>query len=49
MTGALDATVAALLRLLGSRAKVKGHRDGIARCTVYGTVYGASRMATRDF
>ena len=41
VTGALDATVAALLRLLGSRAKIKGHRDG--------TVYGASRMATRDF
>ena len=41
MTGALDATVAALLRLLGSRAKVKGHRDG--------TVYDASRMAARDF
>ena len=41
VTGALDTTVAALLRLLGSRAKVKGHRDG--------TAYGASRMATRDF
>jgi hypothetical protein len=41
VTSALDSTVAALLRLLGSRAKVKGHRDG--------TAYGASRMATRDF
>ena len=41
VTGALDATVAALLRLLGSRTKVKAYRDG--------TVYGASRMATRDF
>ena len=35
VTGALDATVAALLPLLGSRAKVKGHRDG----TVYGRAW----------
>ena len=41
VTGALDATTAALLRRLGAKAAMKGHRDG--------TAYGTAATATHDF